>query len=145
MRRDAAVVSKIMAAVHSRDTAPEMQLRKALSASGFRFRLYVKNLPGRPDFVFSRERVVVFLDGDFWHGHQWRLRRLPSLSLQFKGSPNRAYWIRKIAGNVERDARVTRALRKLGWSVVRVWESDLKKNPERCLRRVRRAVEKTPA
>lgn len=143
--RDRALVSRIMSSVRSRDTKPELWLRAALRAAGLRFSLYPDNLPGRPDFVFLRERVVVFVDGDFWHGHQWQLRGLTSLSSQFRGSPNRAYWIRKITRNVERDAKVTRALRRRGWSVVRIWESDLKRNPEGSVRRVHRALEKRAA
>lgn len=141
MRRDPAITSKIMAAVRAQNTEPELRLRKVLLACGLRFRVHEKSLPGRPDFAFAREHVAVFVDGDFWHGRQWRLRGLPSLSRQFMGSPNRAYWIRKITRNVERDAKATRALRRLGWSVVRIWESDLDKDPGRCARRVQRALQ----
>src|SRR5262245_28691803 len=101
--RDPAVTSKIMAAVRSRDTQPEIWLRKNLRASGLKFRLYVADLPGCPDIVFPSARVAVFVDGDFWHGRQWRLRGLSSLSRQFTRSSNRAYWIRKITRNMERD------------------------------------------
>lgn len=144
-KRDPSVISRIMSRVRSRDTQPELWLRRALRTEGVRFRVYAKNLPGHPDFVFLRERLVLFLDGDFWHGRQWRLRGLPSLTHQFSRSPNRTYWVRKITRNLERDAEVTRTLRRLGWRVVRIWESDLKTHPARCLRRVHRALEKGAA
>lgn len=141
-KRKPAVISRIMAAVHSRGTGPEIQLRKALRVLGRRFRSHPSNVPGHPDFVFPRERVAVFVDGDFWHGHQWRLRGLSSLASQFSRSKNRNYWTRKITRNVERDKQTNRELRRLGWQVVRLWESDLKKNLEKCVSRVQRVVEK---
>jgi len=131
-----------MAAVRSRDTTPERQLRRAARGLGRRFRLCVENLPGRPDLVFPVERVAVFVDGDFWHGRQWRLRGHASLESQFARSHSRAYWVAKITRNMLRDRRATRRLRALGWRVVRVWESDLRERPERCIGRVRHAVER---
>jgi DNA mismatch endonuclease (patch repair protein) len=103
---------------------------------GFRFRLATERLPGRPDFVFVRQRVAVFVDGDFWHGRQWRNRGFDSLVSHLRGIRNSAYWIRKIERNIARDRGVNRRLRAAGWRVVRVWESELKKTPERCIRRV---------
>lgn len=99
-------------------------------------------MPGCPDLVFSAERVVVFVDGDFWHGRQWRLRGHASLESQFARSRNRAYWVQKISRNVRRDRQTTRKLRTLGWRVIRVWESDLRSRPERCIKRVRLALER---
>lgn len=142
MHRDPALTSRIMAAVRSRGTKPEIRLQQALRALKRRFRLHPPDVPGSPDIVFPRERVAVFLDGDFWHGRQWRLRGLKSLASQFSRSPNRAYWIQKITRNVQRDRRTTRGLRRLGWHVVRLWESDLTKNADRCVRRVQRVLEK---
>lgn len=144
MKREPSLTSRIMAAVRSQNTQPEIRFRRALRTLGRSMRLHPRDVPGRPDFVFQRERVAVFLDGDFWHGHQWRLRGLSSLSQQFRGSANRAYWVRKITRNVERDARTNRQLRQLGWRIVRVWESDLKTDPVRCLRRVKRAIVGAP-
>jgi len=134
-----------MASVRAKDTKPEVALREALRVAGLSFLAHPTDLPGHPDLVFLRERVAVFVDGDFWHGRQWRLRGHRSLAKQFAGSPNRTYWIKKITRNVERDALTTRTLRRLGWRVVRVWESDLKANPQRCVRRVCRAIQKTAA
>lgn len=143
MKRDSVTISKIMASVRSKGTRPEIQLKKYLRLIGRRFRSHPANIPGRPDFIFPKERVAVFLDGDFWHGHQWRVRALPSLNRQFSASKNKAYWIEKIKRNVARDRRITRRLHRLGWHVVRLWESDLKKDFVKCLKRVQRKVEDT--
>jgi DNA mismatch endonuclease (patch repair protein) len=83
-------------------------------------------LPGRPDVVFARARVAVFCDGDFWHGRNWgRLRE------QLQGRANSAYWIPKIAANRARDTRSRRALRRDGWLVLRVWETDVCRDASR--------------
>ncbi|TAJ07575.1 MAG: very short patch repair endonuclease [Nitrospirae bacterium] len=140
-KRDPAVISKIMSSVRSQGTEPEMRLRKAVRSLGRRLRYHPTNVPGRPDLTFSQEKVAVFVDGDFWHGHQWRLRGLPSLAHQFDQSRNRAYWIKKINRNIERDRKITRQLRRLGWHVIRLWESDIKAKPDQCLRRIRRTIE----
>jgi len=105
-----------------------------------KFETNVAWLPGRPDFVFPRSRAAIFLDGDFWHGRQWRLRGLRSLGSQFRNTPNRSYWIKKITANIRRDARVNDQLRKMGWRVVRVWESELKSNKEGCIVRIARVL-----
>lgn len=130
-----------MRQVRSRDTTPEMSLRRAVWAEGLRYRLHAKRLPGSPDMVFSSARVVVFVDGDFWHGNQWRLRGLSSLEDQFLGTPNaKTYWLPKIRRNMERDADANRRLRDMGWKVIRCWESKIKKNVNACASRVARAV-----
>jgi DNA mismatch endonuclease (patch repair protein) len=131
-----------MAAVRSTGTEPERQLRRAARGLGRRFRVCVADIPGRPDVVFPAEQVAVFVDGDFWHGRQWRLRGHSSLESQFARSHNRAYWVEKITRNARRDRQTTRRLRKLGWHVVRLWESDLRARPERCIKRVRVALER---
>jgi DNA mismatch endonuclease (patch repair protein) len=129
-----------MRRVRSLDTSPELQVRKALWARGLRYRLYAKNLPGKPDLVFRRERVAVFIDGDFWHGNQWRLRGLRSLEEQFHDVSNSEYWVRKISRNVIRDEDATARLEYDGWHVIRLWESDLKSDLAGCVERVARAV-----
>ena len=97
---------------------------------------------GKPDLVFRQRKVAVFVDGDFWHGRQWKNRGFPSLQAQMRGIHNRRYWVDKIERNVARDQRVNRTLRRLGWSVIRVWESDLRKTPDRCILRIVRALER---
>ena len=86
--------------------------------------------------VFPRSKIALFIDGDFWHGNQWRLRGLPSLEQQFTGCANREYWIRKITRNAERDRDNDAKLRALGWRVIRVWESEAKQDFEGCIQRI---------
>jgi DNA mismatch endonuclease (patch repair protein) len=110
--------SEVMRAVKGKDTGPEIRLRKALFALGYRYRLNVKDLPGKPDLVFPKHRSVVFVHGCFWHGHQCkRGARVPK--------SNRAYWTEKIARNKARDKKNKQALEALGWRVITVWECKL--------------------
>ena len=111
--------SQVMRAVKSSNTKPETALRKALFALGYRYRLNVKTLPGKPDIVFPKYKTVIFVHGCFWHGHDCkRGARVPKT--------NRAYWTDKIARNKARDARNAEALKALGWRVITVWECELK-------------------
>lgn len=106
--------SSMMSAVHGKDTLPELRVRKALHAAGFRFRLYRKDLPGRPDIVLPKHKLVVFVHGCFWHGHQGCKRaKLPSTRTD--------YWAAKIARNTERDSLAVEELRQRGWRVAVVW------------------------
>lgn len=122
---------QIMAAVKQRDTAPELQLRQALYAAGMRgWRCNVKRIPGRPDIAWIGLRVAIFVDGAFWHGHPSRHR--PGRS----GS----YWDEKIASNVERDRRIDRELRDLGWLVIRAWDFEVRKDTASVVTRIQAAV-----
>lgn len=108
------------------DTAHEKLLRRVLWSRGLRYRKNVASLPGKPDIVFHRARVVVFCDGDFWHGRDWR-----RLSRQLQDRANADYWSQKIRANIIRDRRTTRLLERLDWCVVRLWEGDILADPER--------------
>lgn len=99
---------------------PERILRKALWSVGLRYRKNVQDLPGKPDIVFRGPRVVIFCDGDFWHGCDWQRRRQKLA----RGS-NSSYWLSKIERNMERDAANDLELIRLGWRVLRVWEGDI--------------------
>jgi DNA mismatch endonuclease (patch repair protein) len=90
---------------------------------------------GVPDLVFPRQRVAVFCDGDFWHGRRWK-----RLNCQLLTGTNAPYWSAKISSNIERDRRVTRTLRRQGWTVLRYWESDIKKKPDAIAAHIRDAV-----
>src|SRR5947207_2368652 len=125
-----------MRRVRSRDTTPELLLRKALWAAGLRFRTCSVNLPGKPDIVIHSRRLAIFIDGDFWHGGQWRRRRLASLDDQFRETESRSYWLRKIRRNMDRDCRATSALLAGGWNVVRVWESEVLADVGRCTQKI---------
>jgi len=95
-------------------------LRSHLWRLGCRYRIDVSNLPGRPDIVFPKARLVVFCDGDFWHGRRWAERRR-----KLRTGHNADYWVRKIGRNIERDRQNTALLEKAGWTVLRFWEGDI--------------------
>jgi len=116
--------SRIKKANTSRNTSQEVALRCELSRLGLRFKKNAASLPGCPDIVFPRARLAVFCDGDFWHGRKWK-----SLKRKLTRGTNAAYWCAKISSNMRRDKKTTRLLGKSGWQVVRVWESDIRKNP----------------
>ena len=104
--------------IRGKNTKPEMVLRRALHALGFRFRLHRSDLPGCPDLVFPRLRAVVFVNGCFWHGHDCPMFKLPATRTEF--------WAQKIAGNRDRDRRALEALAATGWRTMVIWECTLK-------------------
>lgn len=116
-----------MSRVQNRDSVAELAVRRRLWALGLRFRVRMP-LPGRPDIVFTRHKLAIFIDGDFWHGNAWRVRGLPSFEAQFTNRSQ--WWIEKIRRNMERDQQVNRQLHELGWRVERVWESDVLAAPD---------------
>ncbi len=107
-----------MASVRGRDTRPEILVRSALHRLGFRFRVHLKDLPGKPDIVLPRYRAVIFVHGCFWHGHDCHLFSWPK--------SRREYWGRKLLANAARDHRQLAALREAGWRVAVVRECALK-------------------
>jgi len=132
--RDPETTHKIMSAIHSKDTRPELALRRALWRRGLRYRVAMKTLPGKPDIVFTKAKIVVFCDGDYWHGHNWALRGIPSLEEELAGYSE--YWQKKIRRNMERDKKNTAKLESDGWLVLRFWESEIKKNQEKCVEEI---------
>lgn len=115
-----------MSRIRGRDTGPERAMAAAFMARGLNWESHVRELPGRPDFVFRAERVAVFVDGDFWHGWrfpQWREK------LSDK-------WEDKIEATRRRDARNHQRLRRMGWKVVRIWEHQIDRSHEACVMRV---------
>jgi DNA mismatch endonuclease (patch repair protein) len=116
-------------------TRCETVLARELRKLGLRPALNVSTLPGTPDLVFRNARLVIFCDGDFWHGRNFEQRRL-----QLVRGHNAAYWLAKIESNMRRDSRVRRKLRRDGWSVIRVWEKDVLKNPDGVAAAVARRV-----
>lgn len=125
--------SRIMQRIHGTETRPEVELRRRLRSLRLSFDQHDRQLPGTPDFVFKRGKIVVFLDGDFWHGYNWSTRKKSI-------TRNRKYWIKKIETNMRRDRRNRLRLQRSGWKVVRIWDHDLKKNPARCLGRICQAL-----
>lgn len=126
-------ISKIMKKVKSRDTQPELLFRKALWKEGVRYRVCPKEFPGKPDIVVSSKKVAVFIDGEFWHGGQWIRRKLDCLEAQFGNTESRNYWLPKIRMNMHRDCVSTAALVARGWTVLRFWESQVRKNLHACI------------
>ncbi len=111
--------SKIMSAIHSKNTKPEIMVRQYLWHHGFRYSLNQKRLPGHPDIVLRKYKTCVFVNGCFWHGHDCPEYREPKSNVEF--------WTNKIARNKERDAKEHEELERLGWKVIVVWECELKK------------------
>lgn len=115
-----------MSRIKGKDTGPEVRVRSELHRRGLRFRKHVKDLPGKPDVVFPRAKVAVFIDGDFWHGYRFS-------SWEHKVSD---FWRKKISKNRERDGRDHQMLREMGWKVVRLWQHELEKDLEASIDRV---------
>lgn len=123
-----------MARVRSKDSKAELALRRALHARGFRYRLHGKDVLGRPDIVNRSRRLAIFVDGDMWHGNEHNRRGLASLAELF---PSRTeWWVAKIEANMRRDREVTTTLREQGWTVIRLWESDILADPTAAAQRV---------
>ena len=111
-----------MSRIRGKDTGPETTLRSLLHRAGVRFRLHAKGLPGKPDLVLPKYRTVILVHGCFWHRH-------PDCRLAYTPKSRRAFWKKKFAENVTRDALVTHALQKMKWHVETVWECQLKQRP----------------
>jgi DNA mismatch endonuclease (patch repair protein) len=128
--------SALMSRIRGTDTGPELVVRSALHRAGFRFRVHTKGLPGRPDIVLARHGVVIFIHGCFWHRHGCTLSSEPAT--------RRRFWQAKFDANVARDARNARALRRLGWRVLTVWECALRTHAgrERAIAALVRKIER---
>jgi len=122
---------KNMQNIRSVGTLPERVVMQALRKEGLYFAANVRTLPGKPDIVFRRRRVAVFIDSDFWHGHPKRFT-MPAV--------NREYWEAKIARNKARDKAVNRELKQLGWHVLRFWAYDIKHHKQRVINRIMAAL-----
>jgi DNA mismatch endonuclease (patch repair protein) len=116
---DPATRSRMMSGIRGKNTKPELLVRKYLHGCGLRFRLHEKKLPGKPDLVFPKYKVVVFVHGCFWHQHS---------GCKYASSPksNNDFWAKKLSENVVRDLRHIEALTELGWRVIVIWECELR-------------------
>ncbi|MBD0779643.1 very short patch repair endonuclease [Maribacter sp. ANRC-HE7] len=121
--------SKIMGKIRGKNTKPELAFRKALWAKGYRYRIDSRKLIGRPDVVLNKYKTVVFIDGEFWHGFQWEERKE-------KLKTNREFWIAKIERNRQRDEEVNTELERIGFTVFRFWEKEIKNDLEGCIQKV---------
>jgi len=127
--------SYCMSRIKGKDTGLETRVRSELHRRGFRFRKHLKELPGKPDVVFTKAKVAVFIDGDFWHGY-----RFPTWEHKVSD-----FWKTKISKNRERDAKNHRRLRDMGWTVIRLWQHDLERDFEGSIGEIVSALEKEPA
>ncbi|HET8810436.1 MAG TPA: very short patch repair endonuclease [Flavobacteriaceae bacterium] len=121
--------SKHMSKICGTGNKLEIRFRKEFWKRGFRYRANVKNMIGKPDIVFNKYKTVVFIDGEFWHGHNWSEKRE-------KIKSNRGFWIPKIERNMQRDREVNQALNEQGFTIFRFWEREVKKNFETCVEKV---------
>lgn len=122
--------SKNMSKIPSKNTQPEILLRKALWSEGIRYRLNVAKLPGKPDIVINKVKLAIFVDGSFWHGYNWDEKKL-------KIKSNSEYWLKKIERNIERDNENNIALQKMGYFVLRFWDHQVKKEIESCILQIK--------
>ena len=127
---------KNMQAVKNKDSQIELLLRKELWARGLRYRKNVNRIYGKPDIVFIGKKIAIFCDSEFWHGYNWEERKKDFKSHQ-------EFWIQKIERNMERDAEVTAKLESEGWTVLRFWGNEIKKNTAQCADIIEKAVHST--
>ena len=120
--------SWIMSRIRSKNTSIDIMMREMLSDARLKFVMY-PDLYGKPDFQVGKN-ILVFCDGDFWHGYRYAEKKRPP----------KKYWREKIQGNMRRDRKVSRKLRRDGWSVLRMWEHDIEKSPDKCGRKIRASL-----
>lgn len=120
-----------MSRIRGRNTKPEVKFRKLLFNSGFRgYRIHY-DLPGKPDIVFTRKKIAIFIDGCFWH----------KCPICFQEPETRKeFWMKKIQSNIDRDKKVNRQLKKEGWKIIRIWEHEIRKEPEKTVRKIIRRL-----
>lgn len=130
--------SQVMRRVKSKNTSFEMMLRRALWRRGLRYRVNDKTVFGKPDVVFKGKKIAIFVDSEFWHGKDYpHGRNIPK--------ENNEYWVKKIERNIVRDKEVNRTLKENGWTIIRIWSKDLKKNLSEYVEQIWRITqEKTP-
>ena len=117
--------SWVMSRIRGTNTKIDLKMNDMLGNSRYKYEMYPKMF-GNPDFILTRKKIVIFCDGDFWHGYKYHEKKRLS----------KKFWRDKIERNMRRDAMVSRRLRRKGWSVLRFWEHDIEKNPDKCMRRI---------
>ena len=120
---------KNMQHIRSNNTKIEEILRKALWNKGYRYRKNFKDLPGKPDIVITKYKIAIYCDGEFFHGKDWEV-----LKQRLENSNNSEYWINKISKNMHHDDQVNKELMFMGWTVIRFWGNDIKKNTDECIK-----------
>jgi DNA mismatch endonuclease Vsr len=124
---------KNMQAVKSKDSKIELAFGKALWNRGFRYRKNDKSVFGKPDFTLKKYKIAIFIDGEFWHGKDWEIRRNDHKT-------NQEFWVKKIERNIQRDIEVNDYLLKEGWKVIRFWGKDIEKNIHFCIQEFERIL-----
>ena len=125
--------SEVMSRILSSNTGPERRVRKIITALGYRYRLNVKDLPGKPDIVLRRYNAIIFVHGCFWHLHsKCRDGTIPKSRTE--------YWEKKLLKNKKRDAKNIRKLRRQGWRVLRLWECEIDKNPDKVIKKIEKLL-----
>ena len=117
--------SWVMSIIRGKNTKIEIKMKKILKETGYKFEMHPE-MYGNPDFAHKRKRIAIFCDGDFWHGYRYGEKKKPA----------KKYWRDKIENNMRRDRRYSRKLRREGWSVLRLWEHDIERDPEKCNRKI---------
>ena len=126
---------KNMSNIKNKDTGIEVKLRKALWKKGYRYRKNYKKLPGKPDIVLPKYKLVIFCDSEFFHGKDWE-----DLQEELKRGNNAEFWIKKISQNRIRDEEINKQLKFMGWTVIRFWGKDIKKDVEQCVKVVEETI-----
>jgi len=125
---------KNMSAIRNKDTSIELMLRKELWSRDIRYRKNSSDIPGKPDIVISKYKIAIFCDSEFWHGMNWEYNK-------HKIKSNKEYWIPKIERNMRRDKEINLLLQELGWTVLRFWGKDIKKNLSSCVTQIVEKIE----
>jgi len=120
--------SWVMSRIKGKNTKIELKMKKILSNLGYSYEMHPEMF-GNPDFVLKRKKIVIFCDGDFWHGHNYDVKK-----------PSKKFWRDKIERNMARDRRISRKLRSEGWAVLRFWEHDIEKRIDVCINRLTRKM-----
>ena len=126
--------SNIMSKIKGKNSKPELFLRKRLWANKIRYRIHPKNVVGNPDIIISKYKLIIFVDGDFWHGYQWEIKKN-------KLRHNREFWIAKIERNIQRDRYIDQYLISRGFTVMRFWEHQIKKDIDACINQIQLYIE----
>ena len=121
--------SWVMSRIRGTNTKIDLIMKELLTEIGYKFEMYPKMF-GNPDFVLKRKKIIIFCDGDFWHGYKYNEKKKPA----------KKFWRDKIERNIKRDKRITRKLRRGGWSVLRFWEHDIEKRMDVCINRILRKI-----
>lgn len=124
-----------MSNIRNKNTDIEIKLRNALWEKGYRYRKNFNSLPGKPDIVLTKYKIAIFCDSEFFHGKDWE-----DLQEQLKKGKNADFWIKKIAKNREHDEEINKQLRFLGWTVIRFWGNDIKKDVNQCVKVVEEII-----